>query len=86
MCMIFWAFMKVGPASRHVVTLLVKNLCPGIRARLATPLQIIYTMLYICVYINDNNIRFLGKIYLQLQLTIYAWHGKLKGSYVHVAT
>ena len=30
--------MKVGPASRHVVTLRVKNLCPGIRVRLTTPL------------------------------------------------
>ena len=40
MCMIFWAFMKVGSASRHVVTLGVKNLCPGIRVRLATPLHL----------------------------------------------
>ena len=39
-----------------------------------------------CVYNNDNNIRFLGKTYLQLQLAMYAWHGKLKGSYVYVAT
>ena len=71
----FWAFMKVGSASRHVVTSVVsvsRNLCPGIRVRLATPLidrLIHFTVYVVCTAGVARHVHF--KQYYNSISTIY---------------